>query len=547
MISAEAQEPPSETSLLLRHDSDPDISTESTLSGTEDEDGVKNTSPVSRKDTAATISLLLVGVFVANVDSSLVLATNSAISSSFSQLQSASWLTTSYVMATCAAQPIVGKLSDIFGRKNVLLVSYVLFAIGSGFCGTGQTMWQVIAGRSIAGLGGAGMTVIVAVVITDMVPVIEVAAWRSYVNVVATTGRMTGGPLGGWLADLIGWRWSFLGQVPLTIMAALLVAWKFKKNVGVPEVVMVDGQVPSKISRIDFIGAALLSTGIASFLFAVDFLAEHESEQNVKLVVSSSLFIVLIVAFLVVEANYVKEPIFPPKLMLRRDVATTYLINIFQSAAQMAIMFSVPLYWQVTSGASNTAAGSRLVPAFVGNTFGSLLTGWYIKRTGRYKVLILLASVSACTAYITIILRWHGATYAWEALEIAPGGFGSGVATTSTFIALTAAMSHENMAVATSGFYLASNLGTVLGVSISSSIQRGVLKILLQRRLPFTDGHNLKHILADVQYLRKLKDPIKGIVLLSYIQSLEYSHIFSLFSSSVAFLIALAIHEHSLL
>lgn len=155
-------------------------------------------------------------------------------------------------------------------------------------------------------------------------------------------------------------------------------------------------------------------------------------------------------------------------------------------------MFSVPLYWQVTSGASNTAAGSRLVPAFVGNTFGSLLTGWYIKRTGRYKIMILLASLSACTAYITIILRWHGDTYTWEALEIAPGGFGSGVATTSTFIALTAAMSHKNMAVATSGFYLASNLGTVLGVSIGSSIQRGVLKILLQKRLPFTDGHNLK-------------------------------------------------------
>ncbi len=141
-----------------------------------------------------------------------ILATNTAISSSFSRLQSASWLTTSYVMATCAAQPIVGKLSDIFRRKNVLLVSYALFAIGSGLCGMGQSMLHVIAGRSIAGLGGAGMTVIVAILITDIVPLIEVASWRSYVNIVATTGRMVGGPLGSWLADLIGWRWSFLGK-----------------------------------------------------------------------------------------------------------------------------------------------------------------------------------------------------------------------------------------------------------------------------------------------------------------------------------------------
>lgn len=130
-------------------------------------------------------------------------------------------------------------------------------------------------------------------------------------------------------------------------------------------------------------------------------------------------------------------------------------------------MFSVPLYFQAVSGASNTKAGAHLVPAFVGNTFGSLLTGFYIARTGGYKKLTLLASLSACTAYITIILRWHGSIYSWEALEIFPGRFGSGVTTTATFIALTAEMPHENAAIATSGLYLSSNLRTVLGVRIS--------------------------------------------------------------------------------
>jgi hypothetical protein len=95
--------------------------------------------------------------------------------------------------------------------------------------------------------------------------------------------------------------------------------------------------VLSKIRRVDFIGAALLSTAIVSFLFAVDFLAEHESGQTVKLVMATSVFFILILAFLVVEAKYIKEPIFPPKLVLRRDVATTYSINIFQSAAQMEV------------------------------------------------------------------------------------------------------------------------------------------------------------------------------------------------------------------
>lgn len=204
--SAEAQEVSTEISALLKPNANP--SGLSTTTSNEDGD-LMGTDPVLPQDhVAATISLLLIGVFVANTDSSLVLATNTTIASSFSSLPSASWLTTSYVMATCAAQPIVGKLSDIFGRKEVLLVSYVIFALGSGICGVGQSMWQVIAGRVISGLGGAGMSVVVAVLITDLVPLIEVASRRSYVNIVATTGRMVGGPLGGLLADLIGWRYA---------------------------------------------------------------------------------------------------------------------------------------------------------------------------------------------------------------------------------------------------------------------------------------------------------------------------------------------------
>jgi MFS family permease len=155
-------------------------------------------------------------------------------------------------------------------------------------------------------------------------------------------------------------------------------------------------------------------------------------------------------------------------------------------------MFSVPLYFQVVTDASNSAAGARLIPAFLGNTIGALVAGVYIKRTGRYKKLTLVASMVACACYITLILRWRGNTYEWEAFEIFPGGFGTGMTMASIFIALTSNMSHDTIAVATSGLYLSGSLGTVLGVSISSSIQRGALKALLQRRLPSDEGENVR-------------------------------------------------------
>ena len=130
-----------------------------------------------------------------------------------------------------------------------------------------------------------------------------------------------------------------MGQVPLTLLALLLVAWKFKKSVRLPgsESVKENGVVISRIRRIDFIGATLLSTGIISLLFAVDILAEHKSGQTVKLAVATSSSFVLIISFLFIEVGHVKEPIFPPKLLLRRDVATTYSICLLQSAAQMGV------------------------------------------------------------------------------------------------------------------------------------------------------------------------------------------------------------------
>lgn len=146
-------------------------------------------------------------------------------------------------------------------------------------------------------------------------------------------------------------------------------------------------------------------------------------------------------------------------------------------------MFSVPLYFQVVQEASNTAAGARLIPAFVGNTVGALTAGIYISKTGRYKNLTLAAQLTAVVGYLVMIFRWGGKIYNWEAFEILPGGFATGLTSASIFIALTSNMGHENIAVATSGLYLCSSLGSVLGISISSSIQRGVLKLLLERRI----------------------------------------------------------------
>lgn len=171
------------------------------------------------------ISVLLIGVFVSQADVSLVMATYATIASEFDSLEKGSWLLSSYLLASCVTQPMVGpsseahchtaltrvlqfgKFSDIFGRKSVLQTCYVLFAIGTAASGLAAKMTYMIVGRVVQGAGGAGMVSMVSIILTDLVPLQEVAAYRSYVNIFSTVGRSCGAFLGGYLTQAVGWRW----------------------------------------------------------------------------------------------------------------------------------------------------------------------------------------------------------------------------------------------------------------------------------------------------------------------------------------------------
>lgn len=122
-------------------------------------------------------------------------------------LNSVGWVATSYLLTLTCAQPLYGKLSDIFGRKEALLFGYAVFGLGSLFCGIAQTMAQLCIARAVAGIGGGGMTAVVSILITDIVPLRERGIWQGYINLIYAVGTSTGAPLGGLLADSIGWRW----------------------------------------------------------------------------------------------------------------------------------------------------------------------------------------------------------------------------------------------------------------------------------------------------------------------------------------------------
>ncbi|KAH8172466.1 major facilitator superfamily protein [Sarocladium implicatum] len=465
---------------------------------------------------------LFIGVFIANADTSLVLATYTTISSDFSSLGKSSWLLTAYMLSMCSIQPLYGKLSNIFGRKALLIFAYILFGIGNVICGMAPSMGTAIAGRFVAGAGGAGMSSVVSYLIADLMPIREVATYRSYVNIVTTIGRSCGGPLGGKLTEMIGWRWTFLCQAPPTVAAILLVAY-FIPSTAPATSENSKRSLREQIQRIDFIGSFFLCTTIILLLLPVTMGGNQVPWTHPMI---QSLFTsagVACLLFVLIESRWAVEPVFPLMLLRRWDIVAPYGVLLLQNMAQTFMMYSIPLYFQVTANASPSVAGYYLIPAVVGNTVGGLWTAAYIKKHGLVKSPTNLAALVAGLCHALIVARWNGATGVFEACYAFLGGLGTGAAHASTFIAVTVATSEEELAIAGGGLYLCGGLGSVLGVAAADSTLRAVFKLDLVRRLgrsEFTENV-IKRLLKDLRYLREVPESVQSAAVAAYVKGFK--------------------------
>ncbi|RVX76118.1 hypothetical protein B0A52_00475 [Exophiala mesophila] len=509
--------------------------------------------PANRNGILRTIMVLTIGVFIFHADSSLVMATHPTIASEFDALDSSSWLFTAFALAGAATQNTVSKLGDIFGHKRTILTCYLVFAVGCLVVGLGQSMPQVILGRIISGSAGAGMTVLVSIIITDLVPIREVATWRAFVNILSTLGRSIGAPLGGWLADKVGWRFSFIGQAPLMLLAMLCVGLTVPSNVSTKDD---EGQQKSSISeklgRIDFLGALFLGLLILSLLLPLEIggIIIPWSHPVIPTLIASA--VIFFGAFVLIEKRLAKDPVLPLEIFYNKGAVLSIGIMGLQVAAQSGLMFSVPLYFQVTERVSNTEAGAHLFPAVFGNTISGILSGIAIQRSGKYKTIMIIGTLLAGSCYILVSLRWNGNTGWPESLYIIPGGFGTGLVQSAAFISLQASVAKETMASAISALYLFTGLGGILGLALLNFILQAVLRAGFEARLVALgiDAAKRKEIIdkatANVDYIDQLPARLAQALVGSYVHALKWTYGVSLLFVTIGLIFALLVKQRKL-
>src|SRR3954454_19577529 len=337
---------------------------EAEIDGHEDEESTSGPLiPGRRMVTAA----LLVAMTVAAMEQLVVSPAMPTIIAQLKGFEIYPWVVSAYLLASTVSTPIYGKLADLFGRKRVLLFGLALFSAGSMLSGTAQSMGQLIAMRTIQGLGAGAVAPIVLTLLGDLFSLEERARIQGLFSTVWGLSSIGGPLIGGWLTVNLGWRWVFFVSVPFAVVAYAMLAWYVHERLEHREV-----------APIDWAGAGLLTAGLSTLLLVV---LDGASLGLAMSMVLMGLAVALLVGF-VLREHRAEDPILPMDLMIRPIILASVIANFLIGGILFGIETYVPLFMQGVRGGNATEPRQALTPLFLAWAVSVTLAAKAVVRWG---------------------------------------------------------------------------------------------------------------------------------------------------------------------
>ncbi|TPX07911.1 uncharacterized protein E0L32_010366 [Thyridium curvatum] len=465
---------------------------------------------------------IMSNVFLYGFDGTITAATYAVISSEFDATNTASWLTTSYLVTSTAFQPLYGRVSDIFGRRICFFISTMTFALGCLGCGIATNVVFLNCMRALTGFGGGGLMTMATIVNSDMIPFNKRGMYQALQNGMFGFGAICGASFGGLIANSIGWRWCFLLQVPISAMA-LLLGYLVVKN---PIDTIHHGSTVQKLcQQVDFAGALLLVTAISIQLVGLS-LGGNQLPWSSPWVISSLVGSVLLLGlFLWIEATTSARPMIPLRLLRGRLPVATQTANVCVGLSAYAYLFMLPLFFQVVLLDSATKAGARLAIPSLATPIGGLIAGIVMSRYGKLTMLVRMgASLMVIGNGLVTSLGFTDSAWKYFVF-IFPANLGQGIVYPGILFTSLATFEHADHAVCASTVYLIRSLGTVWGVSITSAIVQTTLSVQLPKALSDVPDNMkvVESIRHSVEALRHLPPDVQLKARLVYYEGLRYS------------------------
>jgi EmrB/QacA subfamily drug resistance transporter len=400
---------------------------------------------------------LQLGQVMSSIDGTIVATALPTIAGDIGGFSRSTWVVTAYALAMVASMPIYGKLGDLYGRRRVLLSAIAIFLIGSMACGSAQTMDQLLVARFVQGLGSGGLGALAMATVADIVPARQLGRWLGYQGVIYAVASAIGPIVGGLFVDHLSWRWAFLINLPIGLLAAAIVATKLQ---------LAYRRIPHAI---DWSGSVLLTGGLSLFVVLAT-LGGHEIPWGSARALGAGAGLALISVLFVRRERRAPEPVLPLALFRNPVLRVATGINFTSGLLLWCGIFFVPQFVQQVREVSPTRSGLVLMPLMFGAALGTLVTGRLVARTGRYRTWPIAGSVLMTVAMVLLAGLGEGSPVLAAALSALLLGTGAGFVMQPSLLAAQNGADSSQLGTATSTTLLFRTLGNTVGIPVFGGI-----------------------------------------------------------------------------
>lgn len=426
------------------------------------------TGRLSHRQILTVLSGLMLGMFLAALDQTIVSSSMRTIADELHGLSLQAWATTAYLITATLSTPLYGKLSDLYGRKPMYLTAISLFLVGSLASGMATSMYELAAFRAFQGLGAGGLMSLALAIITDITSPRERSKYQGYFMAVFGISSVAGPVVGGFFAGIdtfagiTGWRWVFLVNVPIALAALVVVT----KVLNIPHT-----RVEQKV---DYWGAVTLAVGLVPLLIV----AEQGREWGWGSAASIAMYVIGglgVAAFVWTERRMGDAALLPLRLFRRPVFRVATLVTVVQGAGMFGAMMSLPLYLQIVKGATPTQAGLQMLPLTLGIMIASLTSGRIISATGRYKMFAVAGVGLMAAALFALSTITVDSSLAMVMIIAFVIGLGLGLSMQTLVLAATNDVRPQDIGVATSAATFFRQIGGTAGTAVFLSILFGTV------------------------------------------------------------------------
>ncbi|HOF37691.1 MAG TPA: MDR family MFS transporter [Dermatophilaceae bacterium] len=409
------------------------------------------------------LSGLMTGMFLAALDQNIVGTAIKTIADELHGLSAQAWVTTAYLITSTIATPLYGKLSDIYGRKKFFMAAITIFIIGSAMCSFAASMYQLAAFRAVQGIGAGGLFSLALAIVGDIVPPRERAKYQGYFLAVFGTSSVLGPIIGGFFAGadsilgITGWRWVFLVNVPVGLVALFIVA----RTLHVSHF--------ARPSAIDWWGAFTLVVGVVPLLLV----AEQGREwgwTSPNSLTAYAIGVAGLIAFIWVETRMGNAALIPMRIFKDRTIAIALGGGVVVGSGMFGGMLVIPLYLQIVHGATPMDSGFQMLPMVLGMMIASVVSGQLMTKTGKVRIFPIVGVLLMVIALLMLSRISADSDLRGVMALMFLFGLGLGNTMQPLTLAVQAVVDPRDMGMATSAATFFRQMGGTLGVAVFLSV-----------------------------------------------------------------------------